>query len=238
MAEEVKPAGGDVPDPQPDDARVALETRVKGLEGELGEVRGKAQKYSKEAGDRRVENDGLKTRIAELEKELAGGKSKETPTSPDGETAKLRTELGELRSELESRKQRDTERDQADARLKHRNAIQALVARNKIDAADDATELLAGRTKLAADGKTLTFTARDKDTGQDVELAVTDENFEKAGLLPAIFWPAQGASGGGGKPPAPVSDAGSVDMAKIGDRTYWNKNKEKVIRQGKEAARS
>ncbi len=197
---------------------------------ELETAREKAQKFSGEAAAARIaRKEEYESKIATLEAKLAEVE-KRTPTADNStEAAQLRAKIADLEKRDQEREKREAEREAKTLESTQRAIVTELVAHHKIENPEDAVELLMRRTKLAKDG-TLTRSAKDKDTGALVDIAVTRDNFEESGLLGKTFWPAKGVPGGGGGQPSPIGGpGGDVLTRSLGSQKEFNKNYPEIL---------
>lgn len=227
MPEDKKTGEGETPTLE------ALQAELAGAREDLEKSKGKIKKLSDEAAAARVaRKDEYEATIAGLKEQIesikAGGP---TSKADDAEIAKLRGEISDLRKKDETREAESREAKERARTRAHKAKVAELVAKKKLLEPDDAMELLLRRTKLADDEETLLFSSKDKETNQDVELALTEQLFSpETGLLGKSFWPAQGSGGSGGKPTGSATGGETIDEQRaLNDPAYFQKHEKELI---------
>jgi hypothetical protein len=192
------------------------------------------------AYEKKLSDEAAKWRkqAKELQTELDTLKASTGTTPPDedkGEIAKLTRSINELQTTV---KQLEVEKKNAANRAMqkiHQAGLASVVASANLTEPQTAMKLLAEVSKVA-DDDTVVFTVKGED-GQPTEVEATAENLRKYGLLPAIYFPADGVTGTGSRPPKP-SPTTTVDLKRAAtDSKYYQENRTAILAERARLAR-
>ena len=192
------------------------------------------KKLSDEAASWRVKFRGAEETIGKLSEEVKTLKGKldngTAPSTPENlsELASLKRQLSEMSTTLKAKDEKEKVLEDKARKKTINAALSKLASDLSLNERDTALELLERKAKVA-DDDVVVFTVRDKENNKDIEVEATPENLKKHGLLPAIFYPAQGVPGTGSRVTGGKVDVGiDLERAKT-DNEYYSKNRDAIL---------
>ncbi|HSD12683.1 MAG TPA: hypothetical protein VLC10_03935 [Patescibacteria group bacterium] len=234
-----------------EDQQQTPEQKAAALAAKTADDASKARLMGKKAVDElksvKAELDGLKAIIGESPEELKQllaerreAKAKADNAKDEGKSATVENaEVKRLEREIEdikrqaAAKEKVLEQKERDAlekiRVKaHRSALQEIVSESGVLEPSAAVELLIGKTKWDEATETLLVNVKNEDGEEETITLKGKDTLKKTGLLPNLFFPAEGAAGTGSGAPRGGGRGFDLDKALTSTQANFVADRERI----------